>query len=78
MITHMFLVRLEKCRPHREVLLMIGTRLSHDVDEEVFDGKGNEREWVFRVVTSEQSPMRIKPGSLTCLLKRQHLEQFVL
>ena len=30
------------------------------------------------MVTSEQSPMRIKRCSWTCLLKRQHLEQFVL
>ena len=52
MITRMFLVRLEECRPHHEVMVMIGNRVSHHIDEEVFDGKGNEREWMFRVVTS--------------------------
>ena len=68
MITRMFLVRLEECRPHHEVMVMIGKRVSHDVDEEVFDGGGNERERMLRMVTNEQSPIRIELGSLTCLL----------
>ena len=68
MITRMFLVRLEECRLHHGVMVMIGKRVSHDVDEEVFDGRGNERERMLRMVTNEQSPIRIELGSLTCLL----------
>ena len=54
-------------------MVMAGENAANDVDEEVYgnDGAENTRLKKIQVVIDEQSPMRIKPDSLTFLVKRK-------
>ena len=65
--------------PPRRAMVMAGENAKNDVDEEVYGNDGAERHEAQEASAGdEQSPMRIKPDSLTFLVKRKLQEYHVL
>ena len=73
-------ITLAKGIPPRKANMMAGENATNDVDEEVYGNDGAERHEAqeAQLVIDEQSPMRIKPDSLTFLVKRKQQERYVL
>ena len=73
-------ITLENGIPPRKTMVMVGENVANDVDEEVYVNDGVERHEAkkLQLVTHEQSPMRIKLDSVTCLVKREQQEHYVL
>ena len=67
--------------PPCKALVMAGESATNDVDEEVSTTTMETREMrleKLQLVIDEQSPMRIKPDSLTFLVKRKLRDHYVL
>ena len=67
--------------PPCKALVMAGENATNDVDEEVYDNDGNERNEAREASAGDRtgkSPMRIKLDSLICRVKRKLQDHYVL